>query len=253
MRKNLKNNPKRKNEFEIPEESLRVGVVQMTSGEDVSQNVETVLQAFERLRSRRCDLICLPENVLFFRGTGTIELHTFNLKERFWGTFQEYADANECMIFFGSIPLRVRSHRVNATVLVRPQKKPQVVYEKIHLFDANVEGAPVQRESDLFKHGAKPKLLSHRGWNIGLSICYDVRFAELYAYYARKNAHLILVPAAFLVPTGRDHWQVLLRARAIESQAYVVAAAQCGKHGSVQGQQRETYGHSLVADPWGRL
>jgi predicted amidohydrolase len=92
-----------------------------------------------------------------------------------------------------------------------------------------------------------------KSWRIGLSICYDVRFSELYSNYAKEGAHLILVPSAFLVPTGAAHWHILLRARAIESQAFVIAAAQAGEHVGVHGEKRTTYGHSLAIDPWGEI
>ncbi|NJM10425.1 MAG: hypothetical protein HC883_06135 [Bdellovibrionaceae bacterium] len=139
----------------------------------------------------------------------------------------------------------------NSTILFEAGKGPRVVYTKVHLFDVDVEGAPPVRESELFVNGDHPAILDFHGWKIGLSICYDLRFAELYLNYAQA-VDLILVPSAFLVPTGEAHWHTLLRARAIEAQAYVAAPAQGGEHGSGD-QFRSTYGHSLVVDPWGRV
>ena len=126
-------------------------------------------------------------------------------------------------------------------------------YEKIHLFDIELDGLSPVRETDLFKHGKFPSVFKVRGWEIGQAICYDLRFAELFLEYAKQGVDLVLVPAAFLVETGRAHWEVLLRARAIESQCYIVAAAQAGKHLGCQGGHRMTYGHSLAIDPWGTV
>jgi predicted amidohydrolase len=123
----------------------------------------------------------------------------------------------------------------------------------MHLFDIQLEGQKAIRESDAFRHGQKPSVLEVDGWRIGETICYDVRFAELFSQYARKEVDVILVPAAFLVKTGEAHWHILLRARAIESQAYVIASAQGGTHKGIKGGVRETFGHSLVIDPWGGI
>jgi predicted amidohydrolase len=120
------------------------------------------------------------------------------------------------------------------------------------LFDVEVAGAPPVRESDYFNGGSEARVVEIDGWKFGLSICYDLRFAELYLRYAREKADVILVPSAFLVPTGEAHWHVLLRARAIEAQCFVAAPAQSGEHHS-DSQVRKTYGHSLVVDPWGKV
>ena len=238
----------------LPKKSLRVGIVQMTSGEVISKNVEVISKALESLRDEKCDLICLPENALFLRIDKSTEQSAVNLKENFWQEFCDYAQQVKCSLLFGSVALKRREKKsTSATIWIAPGQKPQAVYEKIHLFDVDVSGAPPQRESQNFEFGKKPRLIKIHGWNIGLSICYDVRFAELYQFYAARNAHLILIPASFLVPTGQAHWHVLLRARAIESQAFVVAAAQCGGHTNWRGVTRQTFGHSLVVGPWGEV
>lgn len=242
----------------MPKLSLKVGLVQLTSGEDVDANVQAIWRGLEKLKSEKCDLICLPENALYLRvEKKTGALVAFHLREKLWDEFRIYSKQNDCALLFGSVPVLQRPSRAievsSATVLVSSGRRPQVVYEKIHLFDVDVKGAPPVRESDEFKAGRKPGMIKVKGWNIGLSICYDVRFSELYLHYARRNVHLILVPAAFLVPTGQAHWHTLLRARAIESQAFVVAAAQSGGHRGRSGTERSTYGHSLVVDPWGEV
>jgi predicted amidohydrolase len=134
-----------------------------------------------------------------------------------------------------------------------PGHPARVVYVKTHLFDVDVEGAPPVRESDHFVGGGGPATVELKGWKFGLSICYDLRFAELYLKYA-EAVDVILIPSAFLVPTGQAHWHVLVRARAIENQCFVAAPAQSGEHTSVaSGPSRRTFGHSLVVDPWGAV
>lgn len=122
-------------------------------------------------------------------------------------------------------------------------------YRKVHLFDADVSDGTAYRESQNTSAGAAPQLFSWRGMQVGLSICYDLRFPELYRELRRQGAGLLLVPAAFTAPTGEAHWQVLLRARAIENQCFVLAAAQGGVHPG----GRRTYGHSQLVGPWGNV
>ncbi len=226
----------------------------MTSTDVLERNLEIALSALDQLRGQGCRVVCFPENALYLRirQADTIAV-SFNLKEKFWGLFQSFANSEKATVFIGSAPIQKGRKLTNATVVIEPKKRPRCVYEKIHLFDVDVEGAPPSRESDHFVHGQHPVVLKVDGWRVGLSICYDLRFSELYNSYSKKNVHLILVPAAFLVPTGLAHWHALLRARAIESQSFVVAAAQCGGHVSLagSGERRETFGHSLVVGPWG--
>jgi predicted amidohydrolase len=181
----------------------------------------------------------------------------FDLHEKFWAEFRDFARAENCEILIGSVPLKEPDGGKvsNATMRVTATEVTPV-YRKIHLFDVDVKGAPPVRESEQFRHGESSQIIEVRGWRIGLAICYDLRFAELFAKYAREGAHLLLIPSAFLVPTGKAHWHVLMRARAIESQAFVVAAAQSGVHRSGRGPsatKRETFGHSLAIEPWGRI
>ncbi len=225
----------------------------MTSNENVDENVKSVKVALEKLRGQKCDLICLPENALFLRIDKKKAVPSFTLKEAFWSDLQKFATDENCFLLIGSLAFSKGKKKYNSTVLVVPRKKPRVVYEKIHLFDVDVVGAPSSRESDEFTHGRTPKVITIKGWKIGLSICYDVRFSELYKHYAKKQVHLILVPSAFLVPTGQAHWHVLMRSRAIETQAYVVAPAQCGGHLGENGLKRDTFGHSLIVGPWGEV
>ncbi len=233
--------------------ALRLGVIQMTSLEDVEANVASALQALEKLRPQKCDIICLPENAFFLRINKNTPVQFFNLKEKFWTRFQDFATKENCTIFIGSVAFQQGKNHYNSTIVIAPKKKPKAVYHKIHLFDVDVTGAPPSRESDIFDAGKQPQIVTVKGWRIGLTICFDVRFSKLYKYYAEKKVNLLMVPSAFLVPTGRAHWHVLMRARAIECQSYLVAAAQCGGHALPNGQMRDTFGHSLLVGPWGEV
>lgn len=242
---------------------LNVHVAQMCSVDDVAANVAQVLTLLRQVPASPAEeqLVCFPENCLFLRLQDKGEIPALNLREEFWAELGELARAKNAVLHFGSVPLRGEAKLLNASVTLRPGEAPRATYAKIHLFDIDVEGHKPVRESENFEHGARTEALTVNGWKIGQSICYDLRFAELYSRYAREGVDVILVPAAFLVPTGRAHWETLLRARAIESQAFVVAAAQAGRHVGAQtdshtgngGAERTTYGHSLVVEPWGAV
>lgn len=232
-------------------DKFRLGLAQMTAIDRLEPNVLAVEAAFRAAAEQRAQLVVFPENTLYFRIRSGSELQGPE-----WGgpEFQRLAGlVNECRTsMMLTTALKDRSGKFsNATILLRPEAEPRVVYSKIHLFDVDVPGAPPVRESDHFTAGNGPASIEIDSWKFGLTICYDLRFAELFLHYAQK-VDAILVPSAFLVPTGQAHWHVLLRARAIECQCYVAAPAQAGEHVSGE-QKRHTYGHSLVVDPWGKV
>lgn len=234
------------------ESSLRLGVAQMTANEDVSGNIDTVETLFRRSDKDGADLTVFPENSLFFRIRRGSPLSGLDLNGPEIARIEKFVNAGRSALMFTTAVAGAENKFRNSTLFFAPGQVPQVLYSKIHLFDVDVPGAPPVRESEVFSPGDQPEIFDFNGWRIGLSICYDLRFAELYLNYAQK-VDLILVPSAFLVPTGKAHWHTLLRARAIESQCYVAAPAQSGEHRSPDGQTRLTYGHSLVVDPWGEV
>lgn len=238
---------------------LDLHVLQLTSVDEVERNVETILRLLETLPSREngqdvCQkqLVCLPENCLYMRVEEGEVISPLDLRSRYWNELVNAAIHHNAVLHFGSVPCQGQNKLTNSSVVV-DGSAPRVVYSKIHLFDIDVIGHKPVRESDVFENGSEPRVLDVSDWKIGQSICYDLRFAELYSVYARTPVDIILVPSAFLVPTGEAHWHSLLRARAIESQCYVVAAAQSGLHQGRNGGKRSTYGHSLIVDPWGRV
>ena len=229
--------------------NLKIAVAQMTSVDQLSTNLQRVIAFYSEAVDAQADLIVFPENTLYFRIRSGSQVERFS-----WEDLNELQSkvAESSTAILLTTPIESESGKfTNSTILFEPGAKPRVVYSKVHLFDVDVVGAPPVRESDYFESGVGPQVLDFHGWKIGLSICYDVRFSELYLPYA-QTADLILVPSAFLVPTGEAHWHTLLRARAIEAQAYLAAPAQTGEH--ISGDQtRRTFGHSLVVDPWGRV
>lgn len=153
-------------------------------------------------------------------------------------------------LHLGSLAVALPDGRfANRSVLFRPDGTIAASYDKIHLFDATLPGLRNYRESETYKGGDTAVVTDAPGFRLGLTICYDVRFPALHRALAEIGAEVIAVPAAFTVPTGEAHWSVLLRARAIETGSFVIAAAQAGSHEN----GRSTYGHSMIVDPWGRV
>jgi len=153
-------------------------------------------------------------------------------------------------VHIGSLPIPLDDGRfANRSVLFGPDGAMVAQYDKIHLFDADIAGLNAYRESATYKGGERAVTAPLGDFTLGFSICYDMRFPRLYNALANAGANLLAVPAAFTVPTGQAHWHVLLRARAIETGSYVIAAAQGGQHAN----GRATYGHSLIIDPWGKI
>jgi predicted amidohydrolase len=233
----------------MPHRNLRLAIAQMTSTDRFEENLTFVLKAIEQSGHDRAELLVFPENTLYLRLQAREAIRDFALDEPASAAIQAAVDASKVSVLLTTPTRGVGGKSKNSTILWQPGLRPEIVYSKIHMFDVDVEGAPPVRESEKFESGSSSQIIELFGWKIGLSICYDLRFPELYLNYA-DQVDLILVPAAFLVPTGQAHWHVLLRARAIENQCFLAAPAQAGEHRS-QDTVRRTYGHSLAVDPWG--
>jgi predicted amidohydrolase len=164
--------------------------------------------------------------------------------------FQALARDLKVWLHIGSLIIKIADDKLaNRAFLINDAGAIVATYDKIHLFDVDLGCGEVYRESALYKAGDTAVITETPFGKIGLSICYDLRFPELYRQYGEAGANIIMVPAAFTVPTGQAHWHTLLKARAIEAGAYIMAAAQTGLHET----GRETYGHSLIIDPWGEV
>ncbi len=234
---------------------LKIGFFQMTSIDDVSINHAKMIEAIKKMLSQHeLDLVCFPESSLYFRINEGEKISGISESNSLWDEFAQIAAQNKVFIHLGAIPFRDLEGLWNASVYFDDMGKKHISYRKIHLFDVNLDGQESIRESDVYRAGVDPRVFNCKGWVIGQSICYDLRFSELYLNYVlRENVDIILIPSAFTVQTGKAHWKTLVRARAIESQAFIVACAQGGVHNGVSGGKRLTYGHSMVIDPWGRI
>lgn len=233
-------------------DTLKIALTQITSVDDINENLNTILSLLNKLSPSEVAAVFFPENCLYMRLLEGEKILGLDLKHEAFRVLAEWASKNKTGLHLGSVPVTENGALYNGSVWISASGKVEVTYRKVHLFDIQLENQKPIKESDVFKHGGAPQILSLENWNLGQSICYDLRFSDLYHYYARQHVDAILIPSAFLVKTGQAHWEVLMRARAIESQCYVIASAQAGLHKSPRG-QRETYGHSVVIDPWGTV
>lgn len=230
---------------------MRVAVVQMTSVDDVAANLAAASKWVAQAADQGAEIVALPENFAFLRREGMPIPCAQSLDGEIVGALRDWASRHRVWIVGGSFHEAVSDDaRVrNTCVAVAPDGTIAAVYRKIHLFDVDLraQGGQAYRESERVLAGEDLVSFETPFGVVGLSICYDVRFPELYRSLAARGARFLCVPAAFARETGRDHWEVLLRARAIENQCFVLAPAQCGEHPG----GRTTYGRSLIVDPWG--
>jgi predicted amidohydrolase len=234
-------------------DALRVAVVQMSSQDDVAKNLARAAELATRASAEGAKLIVLPENFAYMGSEEGKRAVAEQLDAGEPGPIAkavaDIARRSGAYVIAGGMPERSEDPErpFNTCVAIGPDGALVGRYRKVHLFDVEVGDGQRYRESASTMPGTEPAVVSLFGFNVGLSVCYDVRFPELYRRLADLGAELVVVPAAFTLATGKDHWHVLLRARAIEGQVYVAASAQWGVHPG----GRRTYGKSLIADPWG--
>ena len=226
-------------------------VVQMTSTPDYDRNLERAEHWIARAAGAGAQLVALPENFPLMReesDTGPHPLAAELAESRPLGFVRDQARRHGVWIAGGTVPERVPGDfRVyNTAVLVDADGNLAASYRKIHLFDVDLPGSEL-RESRTVAPGEEVVCASTPWGGFGLTVCYDLRFGELFRALVERGAELLWVPSAFTLPTGRDHWEILLRARAIECQAFVLAPGQFGVH----NRTRRSYGRSLIVDPWG--
>jgi predicted amidohydrolase len=236
---------------------MKVSIVQMNSISDKAANIAAAEALIERaVAEERPDWVLLPE---FFDWAGGSKADKLANAETFPGgpayeMARGQAIRHRIFVHAGSIMEKIEGEaRIHNTSVVFNRAGEEIArYRKIHLFDVTTPDGASYKESQAVKPGDKVVTYDCEGVTIGCSICYDLRFPDLFQALAEKGAEVIALPAAFTLQTGKDHWEVLLRARAIETEAYVCASAQTGSF-TVGNEQRHTYGHSLVADPWGHV
>jgi len=242
-------------------DQVTVAAVQLVSGTDVTENLSTATELIKSAIDQGSQLIVLPENFACFGGGIYRQLaEQESAQSRIISTLKAALEGSNAWLVAGSMPSlnragneadpvpepRVRS----CCAVINADGQIEAHYDKIHLFDVSVNDAQGRyKESNLFEAGDRPTIVQTPVGKLGLSICYDLRFPELYRHYAAQQVPLITVPSAFTYATGEAHWELLLRARAVENQAFVIAANQGGWH----DQKRQTYGHSMIVDPWGEI
>ena len=232
---------------------MKVALVQLCANADKEANINRALRLVKKAVARKAQFILLPE-VFNYRGPALDSSNIDSIAECIPGEsikpFMEVAKTNGVFILAGSIYEKTSdSTKVyNTSVLIGEKGEIQAEYRKIHLFDAIVGDIRV-KESDRYVAGDKPVLTNVREFKVGMSICFDLRFPELYGQYSAMGAHVLCIPSSFTRITGLAHWEILLRARAIENLGYVLAPNQVG----VDGDGVQSYGNSMVINPWGEV
>jgi predicted amidohydrolase len=232
--------------------SFKAACVQLRSSDDVSWNIAETGRLVREAAARGARFIATPENTTLMAPDGGAKLaQSFDeAHDPALPVFADLAKELNVWLLIGSLAIKVSgSKTANRSFLFAPDGNIAARYSKIHLFDVALASGEVYRESNTVLGGDEAVVADTDFGPIGLSICYDLRFPHLYRRLAQKGAFLFTVPSAFTVPTGQAHWHVLLRARAIENGAFVIAPAQGGVHAN----GRKTYGHSLIVGPWGEV
>ncbi|MBW4688986.1 MAG: carbon-nitrogen hydrolase family protein [Komarekiella atlantica HA4396-MV6] len=231
--------------------SYLAAAIQLTSVPDLQKNLAQAEELIDLAVRQGAELVSLPENFSFM-GEENDKLGQAEAIARETENFlKKMAQRFQITILGGSFPIPVENTGkvYNTSILIDPNGQELARYYKVHLFDVNVPDGNTYRESSTVVAGKQlpPVYFSETLGNLGLSVCYDVRFPELYRHLADKGADVVFIPAAFTAFTGKDHWQVLLQARAIENTCYIIAAAQTGTNYA----RRQTHGHAMIIDPWG--
>lgn len=231
---------------------FKAACVQTTSLPEIEPSIAEAVEGIRAARDHGANLIMLPEsvNIMDLNKQNILEKVKVEEEASSLQTFRAMARETGAWILVGSLIIKLDENRLaNRSYLINSVGDIVASYDKIHMFDVDLEGGESYRESALYQPGNKAVLADTPWGGLGMTICYDLRFPHLFRKLAKAGASFITVPAAFTRPTGSAHWHSLLRARAIENGCYIFAPGQCGNH---EG-GRETYGHSLIVDPWGEI
>ena len=229
---------------------MLVAAVQISSKANKKKNLSVVTALMLRAVRQGAELIALPEYFSFIGSRSEM------LKEAekpaaglAYETIQEFAKKHKVYILAGTIPTKVGKDLFNRSIFFGPEGQELASYDKIHLFNTDFKETQAYRESETFTAGDELKITDTPFGKVGFTVCYDLRFPEMYRSLTMKGARIAFVPSAFTMYTGKDHWLPLLKARAIENQIYIIAPAQIGKH----SEKMTSYGKSCVIDPWGNI
>jgi deaminated glutathione amidase len=232
--------------------AFRVGLIQMRSGRAPRANIEAAVRLIREAKAAGADYVQTPEmtNIMEVKRENLFDAIAPEDSDPSLAAFRQTARSHRLWLHVGSLALKVSPDKaVNRSVLIDPEGEIVARYDKIHMFDVDLAGGESYRESRSYRAGESAISADLPWGRLGLTICYDLRFPALFRALAEAGASFLAIPSAFTRQTGEAHWHVLMRARAIENTCYVLAAAQGGKHEN----GRETFGHSLVVDPWGRI
>jgi predicted amidohydrolase len=231
-------------------DKVSVAAVQMTSVEDWQVNLRKAEDLVKEAAARGAQIVALPENFAYLRAEGEQIPCAQSIEGEFIQRMKALTAEHRIYLLCGTIPEKTEGAQIyNTSVLLDPAGRAIAVYRKIHLFDVNLPGRAVFQESKLVRAGHDLVTAQTEFGTVGLTVCYDLRFPELFRRLTLSGARMIFVPSAFTEYTGKDHWEVLLRARAIENQVYIIAPAQFGQHNP----KRRSYGKALIVDPWGTV
>lgn len=233
--------------------AFKAACIQLNAGREVEPNIRAASEIVRRARAAGADLVMTPEVSDMIepkRALRDAKARTENAHPML-AAFRDLARETAAHLLLGSIVVRTEGdgRLANRSFLIAPDGGILARYDKIHMFDVDLPGGESYRESAVFKPGEGTALATLPWGVLGLTVCYDLRFPHLYRALAQGGADFLTVPSAFTVATGKAHWHVLLRARAIENGCFVFAPAQCGEH----AEGRKTYGHSLIVAPWGEI
>ncbi|HVG51064.1 MAG TPA: carbon-nitrogen hydrolase family protein [Xanthobacteraceae bacterium] len=232
--------------------TFRVGLVQMRSGQKPGANIDTAVKMIGEAKAGGADYVQTPEmtNILVRKRNELMDTIIAEENDVSLAAFQDLARKLSIWLHIGSLAIKASPERAaNRSFLINPKGEIVARYDKIHMFDVDLAGGESYRESASYKAGDLAVVADLPWGRLGMTICYDLRFPSLYRALAEAGASFLAIPSAFTRQTGEAHWNVLMRARAIENGSFVIAAAQGGKHED----GRETYGHAIVVDPWGKV
>ena len=236
---------------------MKVAALQLCASDDPVANLAHTLSMVQQASEAGAQFIATPEvtNCVSSSRRRQNEVLALQENDQTLAAMCTAAARFGVWISVGSLALKLPDDDrfTNRSFMIDPSGQIVAQYDKIHMFDVTLSETEQYRESDGYRAGDHAVIADTAFGKIGMTICYDIRFPHLYRGLAKSGASILLIPAAFAQPTGRAHWEVLLRARAIETGCFVIAAAQTGEHQTIQGRPRKTYGHSMIVSPWGEI
>ncbi len=237
---------------------MKVALIQLNSSDDPADNLKSTLGYYDKAVDAGADFVLTPEvmNCVSTSRTHQNDVLTFENSDQTLAALRDKARETGTWCLIGSLALKTHDadgRFANRSFLIAPDGETAARYDKIHMFDVTVSETEKYRESDGYRPGDRAVVAPVGDAMLGLTICYDIRFPQLYRTLAQAGAHILTVPSAFSPVTGAAHWETLLRARAIETGCFVLAPAQTGTHAASRGKPRKTHGHSLIVSPWGDI